>query len=138
MHDLFDDNDEIRNIYEIRNINDFINKLFGIFSNIKEIQEKGKSFVLLALDEKTEIIKMTCWFDQDREVVIFKAGLWKLPYQGSDIEYYYNLMTEIIILTFIKFEYCKISHIGEDQDYYYFEGEVKPKYISIENLGIFH
>jgi hypothetical protein len=138
MYDLFDDNDKIRNIYEIRNINDFIKKLFGIFSNIKEIQEKGKSFVLLALDEKTEIIKMTCWFDQDREVVIFRAALWKLPYQGSDIEYYYNLMTEIIILTFIKFEYCEILHIDEDENYHYFEGEVKPQYISIENLGIFH
>ena len=136
MYDLLDNNDEVRNIYKIRNINDFIKKLFGIFSNIKEIQEKGKSFVLLALDEKTEIIKMACWFDEDKEVVIFKAGLWKLPYQGFDIEYYYNLMTEIIILTFIKFEYCKISHIGEDQDYYYFEGEVKP--IITENLGIFH
>jgi len=133
---MFSDNDEIRDIYEIRNINDFIKKLFGIFSNIKEIQEKGKSFVLLALDEKTEIIKMACWFDEDKEVVIFRAGLWKLPYQGSDIEYYYNLMTEIIILTFINFEYCKISHIYEDENYYYFEGEVKPK-ISTET-GIFH
>jgi hypothetical protein len=133
---MFNTNDEIRDIDEIRNINDFIKKLFGIFSNIKEIQEKGKSFVLLALDEKTEIIKMACWFDEDKAVVIFKAGLWKLPYQGFDIEYYYNLMTEIIILTFIKFEYCKISHIGEDQDYYYFEGEVKP--IIKESLGIFH
>ncbi|MFZ8848401.1 MAG: hypothetical protein ACO2O4_04180 [Minisyncoccia bacterium] len=136
MYDLLDNNDEVRNIYKIRNINDFIKKLFGIFSNIEEIQKEGKSFVLLALDEKTEIIKMACWFDEDKEVVIFKAGLWKLPYQGFDIEYYYNLMTEIIILTFIKFEYCKISHIGEDQDYYYFEGEVKP--IITENLGIFH
>jgi hypothetical protein len=135
---MFNANDEIRDIYEIRDINDFIKKLFGIFSNIKEIQEKGKSFVLLALDEKTEIIKMACWFDQNREVVIFKAELWKLPYKGYDIEYYYNLMTEIIILTFIKFEYRKILHIDEDEDYYYFEGEVKPKYISIENLGIFH
>jgi hypothetical protein len=132
---MFNANDEIRNIYEIRNINDFINKLFGIFSNIKEIQEKGKSFVLLALDEKTEIIKMACWFDEDKEVVIFRAGLRKLP-QGSDIEYYYNLMTEIIILTFINFEDCKISHIYEDENYYYFEGEVKPK-ISTET-GIFH
>jgi|GEM_PF-1863047 hypothetical protein len=136
MYDLLDNNDEVRNIYKIRNINDFIKKLFGIFSNIEEIQKEGKSFVLLALDEKTEIIKMACWFDEDKEVVIFKAGLWKLPYQGFDIEYYYNLMTEIIILTFIKFEYCKISHIGEDQDYYYFAGEVKP--IITESLGIFH
>jgi hypothetical protein len=133
---MFNANDEIREINEIRNINDFINKLFGIFSNIKEIQEKGKSFVLLALDEKTEIIKMACWFDEDKEVVIFKAGLWKLPYQGSDIEYYYNLMTEIIILTFIKFEYCKILHMDEDENYHYFEGEVKP--IITESLGIFH
>ena len=135
MYDLFDDNDEIRNIYEIRNINDFINKLFGIFSNIKEIQEKGKSFVLLALDEKTEIIKMACWFDQNREVVIFRAELRKLP-QRYDIEYYYNLMIDIIILTFIKLGDYDILHICEDENYHYFEGEVKP--IITENLGIFH
>jgi hypothetical protein len=135
MYDLLDDYDEIKNLDEIRNINDFANKLFGIFSNIEEIQEKGKSFVLLALDEKTEIIKMTCWFDQNRGAVIFRAKLWKLP-KCSDIKYYYNLMIEIIILTFIKFGGYDISRIYGDENYYYFEGEVKP--IITESLGIFH
>ncbi|MFZ8847719.1 MAG: hypothetical protein ACO2O4_00535 [Minisyncoccia bacterium] len=135
MYDLLDDYDEIKNLDEIRNINDFANKLFGIFSNIEEIQKGGKSFVLLDLNKKTEIIKMTCWFDQNREAVIFRAKLWKLP-KCSAIKYYYNLMIEIIILTFIKFVDYDISRIYGDENYYYFEGEVKP--IITESLGIFH
>jgi len=119
--------DEKINIYEIEEIPDFINRLYGYFSDLDEIKEGGKFLVLKDFDSDKEIIRIECYYNEGR--VKFRAKL--LIIDKDDSEYYINVVNELLILTFIKFRNIKIVKIARDEAYYYFEGEVE----TVQNIS---